>query len=132
MAGALAALLLLIDPAGAVSGARVVIIDGDTIALPGGERVRLVNIDAPESFHSRCERELIAGLEAKARLAVLLRPANVTIVRTGRDRYGRTLAYVHAGGRDAGDILVAEGLALPWKPGRDAHAARLAHWCGRP
>jgi hypothetical protein len=49
-------------------GRRAVIIDGDTIAL-GTERIRLLNIDAPESFRSRCERELVMGLKAKERLA---------------------------------------------------------------
>ena len=53
-------------------GRRAVIIDGDTIAL-GDERVRLLNIDAPESFRSRCERELVMGLKAKERLAALAR-----------------------------------------------------------
>lgn len=37
-------------------GRRVVIIDGDTIAI-GTERVRLLNVDAPESFRPRCEAE---------------------------------------------------------------------------
>jgi endonuclease YncB( thermonuclease family) len=76
-----------------VDGRRIVIVDGDTIAL-GRERVRLLNIDAPESFRPRCERELIAGLKAKAYLAELLRAGPVVITRTAEDRYRRTLARV--------------------------------------
>lgn len=113
-----------------VDGDRIVIIDGDTIALPGGERVRLIDIDAPESFRSRCEAELRLGLAAKARLAELLRGQAVEIERRRQDRYRRTLAFVRVGGVSVGKVLVAEGLAQPWKSGPQAKAARLALWCG--
>src|SRR5215203_5123042 len=49
---------------GIIDGRSAVIIDGDTIAL-GSERIRIENIDAPESVRPRCDRELIAGLKAK-------------------------------------------------------------------
>jgi endonuclease YncB( thermonuclease family) len=110
-------------------GRTAIIIDGDTIAL-GRERVRILNIDAPESHEPRCERELIAGLRAKERLAQLVRVAEVAIARDGRDRYGRTLATLSAEGRDIGNTLVREGLALPWRDGSEARAARIRHWCG--
>jgi hypothetical protein len=42
-------------------GRRAVIVDGDTIAI-GSERIRLWNVDAPESFRPRCDAELVAGL----------------------------------------------------------------------
>jgi len=64
----LAFILALPASAETFDGRRVIIIDGDTIAL-GTERVRLLNIDAPESFQSRCEHELVAGVRAKERLA---------------------------------------------------------------
>lgn len=112
-----------------VDGRSVVIIDGDTIAL-GRERIRILNIDAPESFRSRCEAELAAGLRAKARLADLLRAGGISIERHGHDRYGRTLARIGtASGLDAGEVLVAEGLALPWTAGAVAWQHRYDHWC---
>lgn len=110
-------------------GGRAVIIDGDTIAL-GSERVRVLNIDAPETRGSRCERELVVGLKAKERLAALLQVGSVEVDRNGRDRYGRTLGRLSAGGRDVETVLVREGLALPWQSGPEAKAARLRHWCG--
>jgi endonuclease YncB( thermonuclease family) len=63
-----AALLVLLallgcSPADAETfdGRRAVIIDGDTFAI-GSERFRILNIDAPETPGSRCERELVLGL----------------------------------------------------------------------
>jgi hypothetical protein len=54
----------------------VVTVDGDTLALgPFGKlrgRIRLLDIDAPESFRSRCEAELVLGLKAKERLHQLV------------------------------------------------------------
>ena len=97
--------------------------EGDTIAI--GQERRILNINAPESFRPGCERELIAGLKAKARLAELVRAGSVVITRTGEDRYRRTLArVVAASGRDVGDTLACEGLALPWQAGPEAKAAR--------
>jgi micrococcal nuclease len=110
-------------------GRRAIIIDGDTLAL-GNERIRLLNIDAPESFRSRCERELVMGLKAKERLAVLVRSGRLEVERHGQDRYRRTLARIYVGGRDLGQVLIQEGLALPWRDGPEARADRLQHWCG--
>ena len=101
-----------------VDGASIVIVDGDTVAV-GAERVRLLDIDAPETWHPRCERELVIGLEAKQRLRALL-AGPVEIERHGRDRYGRTLARLRTPGGDAGAALLADGLAVRWQPGRDA------------
>jgi endonuclease YncB( thermonuclease family) len=127
----LTAFAAFLEPAASVrSGADpVVIIDDDTIAV-GHERIRLLDIDAPESFHSRCEAELVLGLKAKERLRQLVDGGPVLIDRHGHDRYGRTLARVTAGGVDVGAQLLAEGLALPYTPGHDAQLARLRSWCG--
>ena len=111
------------------NGGRAVIIDGDTFAL-GSERVRILNIDAPETRGSRCERELVLGLKAKERLAGLLRTRSVAIARNGEDRYHRTLARVSVGGLDVGSILLGEGLALSWQDGPDARETRSRYWCG--
>lgn len=120
-----------------VNGDRIVVIDGDTVALPGNpaERIRIYNIDAPETRNAHCEAEAVAGLKAKERLAQLLRGGPVTVDRcepSGRctDVYGRTLARLSAGGRDLGTVLVTEGRALPWSTGAAARAARTAYWCG--
>ena len=112
-----------------VDGRRFVIIDGDTVDYRG-ERIRILNIDAPESFRSRCEAELKLALRTKERLAHLLRAGNVEIERQGEDRYRRTLARLSVKGIDVGATLVREGLALPWHEGAAAKEARLQKWCG--
>jgi micrococcal nuclease len=108
----LALVVTLPTSAETFDGRRAVIIDGNTIAL-GNERVRLLNIDAPESFRSRCERELVIGLRAKERLAALARSGRLKVEHRGQDRYRRTLARVYVACRDLGQVLIQEGLALP-------------------
>jgi len=104
--------------------------DGDTIRC-GIERVRLINIDAPELKGSeRCSaasRRRLAGsrnpawcdnaLAERSRdaLAELVARGQTSIAPVGRDRYGRLLARVMVNGRDAGAYLIGQGLALPWR-----------------
>lgn len=134
------ALRLSCASAETIDGDRIRIIDGDTVALPCdptkgiypgcAERVRLVGIDAPEvGAHARCPAEMIAGLDAKAALAGLIRRHPVDITRTGRDRYGRTLARLAVGGRSVDAEMLATGAAIPYAPGRAAWAERCRHWC---
>lgn len=133
LACALACALSVVPAAAATierpAAARIIIIDGDTFVLPGGERIRLQDIDAPETRKARCKRELVLGLRAKERLAQLMRSGPVEVDRTGRDWFHRTLAIVKVGGASVGAMLVREGLALPWRKGAKARAARAAAWC---
>ncbi len=109
--------------------ASPVVHDGDTIrcAPPGqgqrSERVRIANIDAAELPGSpRCQPrprprawcDYAAGEAARRALAGLLAGRRITIVRQGTDAYGRTLALVYAGPTDAGEWLIARGLARRW------------------
>ncbi|CAN7332906.1 excalibur calcium-binding domain-containing protein [Rhizobium sp. LjRoot254] len=109
--------------------AGVNIVDGDTIKIDG-QTIRIVEIDTPESYQPRCEAELVKALDAKERLRQLLDSDEVTFKPTGRDRYGRTLAKVFAGGTNVGKTLIAEGHALPYQPGAAAKLNRLQAWCG--
>ncbi|QIG49463.1 hypothetical protein G5V57_18120 [Nordella sp. HKS 07] len=111
------------------AASNIVIIDGDTIAI-GRERIRILSIDTPETFHSRCENELVLGLKAKQRLRELLNRGEVRIERDGEDRYRRTLAKVFVGDIDIGETLVREGFAQRYKPGSAAKLQRLQTWCG--
>ena len=128
---AVVVLLAALGPSPALAetfdGRRTIIIDGDTFCI-GSERVRILNIDAPETRGSHCERELVMGLRAKERLASLLRAGAVDVARSGEDRYRRTLARVSVGGNDVGQVLVREGLALPWQDGPAAKEARQRQW----
>ena len=105
------------------------VVDGDTVALTNGARVRLVQIDTPEVGEPECY-----GNAASATTRRLLPPG--TAVRllaepaTDRvDRYGRLLRYVIRA-RDGLDVnirLVAVGAAAPYfyRGRRGRYAARL-------
>lgn len=72
--------------------------DGDTIRC-GDERIRLLGIDTPEMpGHCRKGRTCVAGDPLAARRALVegMALGALTVRRTGRDRYGRTLGLVEA------------------------------------
>lgn len=96
------------------------VVDGDTVWIEG-EKIRLEGIDAPEP-RGRCYDELVMAAKATERLRVLLEENAVTIERSGKDRYGRTLAKLRIGETTAGDILVKEGLVRVWRGRRES-------WC---
>ncbi len=73
--------------------------DGDSIRC-GAERIRLLAIDAPEMpGHCRQGRACAPGdpFRSKASLVAAMKLGPITVSRISRDRYGRTLAIVHAG-----------------------------------
>lgn len=76
--------------------------DGDTIRC-GGERIRLLGIDAPElPGHCRPGRTCAPGDPiASAQSLAGAMASTITIKRVGTDRYGRTLALV---GGPSGDL----------------------------
>jgi hypothetical protein len=59
--------LTLALAATAIASEAVIIIDDDTIAI-GHERIRLLDIDAAESFRSRCTTGIVLGLKEKEQL----------------------------------------------------------------
>ena len=101
------------------------VIDGDTIRY-GGAKIRLENIDTPETHEPRCASEAARGRRATRRLLELINAGPFQLVRTGgrdEDRYGRKLRTITRNGRSVGDVLIAEGLARPWDGARRS-------WCG--
>ncbi len=101
------------------------VIDGDTIRHEG-VKIRLADIDAPETFEPKCASEAELGRRATRRLLVLMNAGPFEVVRSGfrdRDAYGRELRVIERGGRSLGDVLVAEGLARRWDGARRS-------WCG--
>ena len=90
------------------------VVDGDTIALSSGRRVRLVQIDAPELGSGECysraaSRELASLLPVGTRVRIVGDPRLDAV-----DRYGRRLAYVFKGRELINLTLVARGAATPW------------------
>lgn len=90
------------------------VIDGDTIIVDRDERVRFLGIDAPEVDHGGNEEEP-CGAEATQFVADALDGQTATLIedptQPATDRYGRTLAYVEAGGEDLSAQLLDAGLA---------------------
>lgn len=88
-------------------------IDGDTILLRGGERLRLIGLDAPE----RGEK---CWAEARDRLDELTAGKRLFLERdfSERDVYGRLVRFVYADGVFVNLVLVEEGLAraFPFEP----------------
>lgn len=91
------------------------VIDGDTFILEG-DRIRIADIDAPETHPARCAQEERLGTAATRRLRELLNKGPFSLLRDGRDedRYGRKLRTVVRDGGSLGGVLVAEGLARRW------------------
>lgn len=92
------------------------VVDGDTIDLGNGERVRLVGMDTPEV--GECGFE-----QAAARLGALVLGRQVRLGTSDQDRdyYGRLLRYVDVGPVDAGLRLIHEGLATARYDSRDGY-----------
>ena len=106
------------------------VIDGDTVAMScagsGPFRARLVGYDTPEAFEPACAAEAQAARAAKTRLSTLVASAQTVDAQvSGTDRYGRRLVRLAIDGRDVGDVLIAEGLAVPYGGGR------RIDWCAR-
>ncbi|UCG38453.1 MAG: thermonuclease family protein [bacterium] len=92
------------------------VLDGDTVVIEGGERVRLLGIDAPEKGEPFSELAL-------KRLREMTSGRIVELDVCGeRDPYGRMLALIRVGGENVNSALLREGLALPM----------LIPPCGRP
>jgi endonuclease YncB( thermonuclease family) len=91
------------------------VVDGDTFWI-NGEKVRVADIDAPETHPSRCAREADLGNQATLRLQTLLNtgPVQLDTIDRDKDRYGRKLRIVVRNGQSLGAILVSEGLARRW------------------
>ena len=96
------------------------VVDGDTIWM-GGVKIRIADIDAPETHPPRCAHEADLGNRATERLYELVNRGPFTTVQPGyrdEDRYGRKLRVLMRKGQSLGGILVQEGLARPWDGSR--------------
>jgi micrococcal nuclease len=91
-------------------GTVVRVIDGDTIELEGGERVRYLMVNTPEITGGKDEcygqnaatfnTDLVLGKQIEYECDVEC-----------LDRFGRTLAYVRVGGQEVNRLLVERGFA---------------------
>lgn len=88
------------------------VIDGDTIEIEGGEKIRYIGINAPESKHPNKEVECYAK-EAEEKNRDLVEGKKVELEKdiSETDRYGRLLRYVYLDGVMINELLVMEGYA---------------------
>ncbi|MBM4397600.1 MAG: thermonuclease family protein [Deltaproteobacteria bacterium] len=98
------------------------VVDGDTVVLAGGDRVRIAGINTPEKGE-----ELAAEASALARRLAEGRDAEVRAPVRRRDAYRRLLGDVVVDGRSLREAMLEAGLAHvmlipPYDP---AEAARL-------
>lgn len=91
------------------------VIDGDTIEIEGGYRIRYIGIDTPETVHPSQPVECF-GKEASTKNKELVEGKTVRLERdiTELDRYGRLLRYVWLGDVLVNEILVKEGYATSY------------------
>jgi endonuclease YncB( thermonuclease family) len=124
------------------SKASFSITDGDTIRMTDGTRVRLVGFNTPEKFEPQCSKEAVLGNRASERLKELVATAETTSVMlvacackpgtqgTRRCNYGRSCGTLAVNGRDVGNTLIAEGLAVPFVCGESGCPRTPRPWCG--
>ncbi len=88
------------------------VVDGDTLVLQGGQRVRLLGVDTPETVHPERPVEPF-GPEATefTRRHVAGRTVRLEFDRERRDRYRRILAYVYRDDWFLNEELIRAGLS---------------------
>ena len=115
--------------------------DGDTIRVNGeASGTRLVGFNTPEKFTPQCDRERELGNRASARLAEIVSKSSLQLTKvrcscapgtegTDRCNYGRSCGILRADGRDVGEILISEGLAVPFICGASGCPPTPRPWC---
>ena len=90
------------------------VIDGDTITMSNGEKVRLIQIETPELGSNECYAE-----QSRSELSKLLnQPGKLSLKSDPRldatDKYGRSLRYAFIGKTNINLKMVEIGAAAPY------------------
>lgn len=96
---------------GPSSGTVASVIDGDTITLTSGVKIRYLLVDAPEITAGKND---CYGAEARDFNKSIVEGKNVTLAydeAACTDRFGRTLGYVTVDGTEVNKLLVERGFA---------------------
>lgn len=91
------------------------VIDGDTIEIENGERVRYLGVDTPETVDPRKPVQCF-GVEASKKNKELVEGKTVRLEKdiTDRDKYGRLLRYVYVDNLFINLELVKQGFATSY------------------
>ena len=129
------ALWPIVAAAGGTLTMRASVIDGDTLELADGNRVRLWGIDAVEGSQvcRRDGRPWRCGDDATAALRRLIDGRKLACDARDVDRYGRVIAVCRVDAADIGAEMVRQGWALDYERySRGAYAdEQKAAWAAR-
>lgn len=91
------------------------VVDGDTIEIEGGEKVRYIGIDTPETVDPRKTVQCF-GIEASKKNKELVEGKMVRLEKdiTDRDKYNRLLRYIYVGDTFINLELVKQGFAYSY------------------
>lgn len=135
------AILATLASAASIDPADIRVIDGDTIRVFHRKpNVRLVGFNAPETRRARCKVERVLGGRATRRLRELVRTGHLDFAfvpcacppgtqGTRACNFGRRCGTLRVQGRDVGDILIGEGLAVPFVCGSTSCPKMPRPWC---
>lgn len=136
----LAAVVLLYGGPQVSASKPTYFVDADTFDIPTHiangwtvpVRLRLKNVNAPESYRPKCKRERELAAQAVAFVTEALSKPGAEIRLTekeGNDDYARYLGQITVNGKDLGQMLLEHDppLARPWT---EAHEGQTAmYWC---
>lgn len=114
------------DRCGPESGTVAAVVDGDTIDLASGERVRYLMVDTPETTGGSDDCFGDNAVQFNTDL-VLGQEVTLAYDVECEDRFGRLLAYVSVGGQEVNRLMVERGYAcvLRIPPNGDDRAAEF-------
>jgi endonuclease YncB( thermonuclease family) len=90
------------------------VVDGDTIELGSGLKVRLMGINTPES-------SMLLHEGAKVFLEGLVLEREVVLESFGGDKYGRVLGYISVGGVSINEEILRQGFGSLYYYDKDAY-----------
>jgi len=88
------------------------VVDGDTIDISTGERVRYIGVDTPETKHPTKAVQCF-GKEASEKNKELVQDKEIKLIKdvSDKDKYGRLLRYIFVGDLFINDYLARQGFA---------------------
>jgi endonuclease YncB( thermonuclease family) len=95
-----------------VTATVVRVIDGDTIELENGQKVRMLGINTPEKSQAFSD-------EATEFLNGKVLNKEIQLELHGTDKYGRFLGYVFVGGQNVNEQILGQGFGTLYYYGRD-------------
>jgi endonuclease YncB( thermonuclease family) len=124
-----------------IAPGEISVLDGDTIRVHHQPPdIRLVGFNAPETRRAQCYAEEQLGARATRRLRELVRSGSLDFryvacscppgtSGTPACNYGRACGTLRANGRDVGDILVEEHLAVAFHCSAMRCPSTPRPWC---